>query len=289
MPIIARRLSASAGVWYSRQRALLGQSASLRQSCEQNGLPAKPAASMHSESSAQRIPGAGSGEQAAPNALAAFATTQVSWKPSFEQLRAHLATRPPHSESAPDCGNWLDGRPTLRWPQKFSGHSPPPAASGGQMASGRSACRPLIDAAVLLVACRLARRCDTPPARPAAATTHRKQSSSSNHYAITCGNPKGFHAPPRCHYNLSLLGLRHKTPQTRQPPSSSSGTRSCPARSRTRTPDFLIRELRALGVTLRRIEIIPDVTDEIAASVARCRPASTTSSRRAASGRRTTT
>src|SRR5437868_15352976 len=30
---------------------------------------------------------------------------------------------------------------------------------------------------------------------------------------------------------------------------------------------FLTRELRALGVALRRIEVVPDVTDEIAASV----------------------
>src|SRR4029077_5844765 len=104
MPIIARRVSASAGVGYSRQRALLGQSASLRQSCEQNGLPANTAASMHSESSAHRIPAAGSGEQAAPNALAfMFVSTQVSWKPSFEASSGPtLHTRPPHSESAPD-------------------------------------------------------------------------------------------------------------------------------------------------------------------------------------------
>ena len=93
-----------------------------------------------SESSAQRpFAGAGSGEHAVPKALAfMLASTQVSWKPSAEASSApSVHTRPPQSESAPDCGNWFDGKPTLSWPQKFSGHSPPPAASAGQMASGR--------------------------------------------------------------------------------------------------------------------------------------------------------
>src|SRR4029078_12994135 len=94
MPIIARRPSASARVWYSRQRAMLGQSAAVRHSCEQHGLPPDPAASMHSESSAQRIPPAGSGEHAAPNVLApAVGLVQASWKPAVGASSAPTAPR----------------------------------------------------------------------------------------------------------------------------------------------------------------------------------------------------
>ena len=53
---------------------------------------------------------------------------------------------------------------------------------------------------------------------------------------------------------------------------------------------FLIGELRALGVDLRRITVVPDVLDDIAATVVEMsRRASTTSSPRAASARPTTT
>jgi hypothetical protein len=78
IPINALRPSVSAGVGYSMHRAVVGQSASFRHIFEQK-LPVKPVAATQSESSAQRIPSAGSGEQSAPNASpAGFASTQVS-------------------------------------------------------------------------------------------------------------------------------------------------------------------------------------------------------------------
>src|SRR5262245_10590440 len=94
---------------------------------------------MQSESSAQRIPSAGSGEQAEPNGRpAVFGSTQVSWKPSpVDSSGPSVQVRRPQRESAPDSGNWFEGRPTLSCPQKLIGHWPPPAASAGQLASGR--------------------------------------------------------------------------------------------------------------------------------------------------------
>ena len=45
---------------------------------------------------------------------------------------------------------------------------------------------------------------------------------------------------------------------------------------------YLVQELRALGVQVRRIEFLPDIESEIATSrAARCRSGSTTSSPRA--------
>ena len=52
---------------------------------------------------------------------------------------------------------------------------------------------------------------------------------------------------------------------------------------------FLARELRALGVTLRRMVVIPDEIDDIADEVRAMQPRSTSSSPPAASVRRTTT
>jgi hypothetical protein len=52
---------------------------------------------------------------------------------------------------------------------------------------------------------------------------------------------------------------------------------------------FLTRELRALGVALRRIEVVPDVDEEIADSVRALAARFDTVSPRAASGRRMTT
>src|SRR5580765_7216712 len=105
IPLIALRPSVSAGVGYSMQRAVVGQSASFRHSFEQK-LPVTPVAAMQSESSAQRIPSAGSGEQSAPNASpAGFASTQVSWKPSpLDSSGPRVQVRRPHRESAPDSG-----------------------------------------------------------------------------------------------------------------------------------------------------------------------------------------
>ena len=53
--------------------------------------------------------------------------------------------------------------------------------------------------------------------------------------------------------------------EIRRRPSSSSGTRSCPGKVQDENARYLIGELRRLGVSLRRIEVVPDVVGEIAA------------------------
>ena len=233
-----------------RQRAASGTRGSApcsgsRRRCgtaaSRTGCPGSRPPSMHSESSAQRI--ARRRIRRAGGAERERARVRVDADRAGSRRRSPARARPCRrgrrtANPRPTAGTGSDGSPTLSWPQKFSGHSPPPAASAGQMASGRGMSAALIDAAVLLVLLAARHVAATPGQRDGQQQQrHRERSSSSNHYAITCGNPEGFHAltRPRCHYNLSLLGSVMSA-ATRQPPSCSSGTRSCPARSRTRTP-----------------------------------------------------